>query len=138
MKFLEEWLENPRYDDKYEILDVNSEMKKVDYLLAATKEDLNEEIMIALREEQNEKNQYGSQYDNLYNVEKMFECACEKPMEDEEESIENDIGNDEFDLKEENCTKDELVEELVEKIFMSWSPKEIGNYYQLMCLHNYI
>ena len=38
----------------------------------------------------------------------MFECAGEKPIEDEEESTEDDIGNDEFDLKEENCTKDEL------------------------------
>ena len=66
----------------------------------------------------------------------MFECAGEKPIEDEEESIEDDIGNDEFDLKEETCTKDELVEESVEKIFMSWSPEEIGNYYQLMCLQN--
>jgi len=35
-------------------------MKKVDYLVAATEEDLNEEIMTALKEEQNEKNQYGS------------------------------------------------------------------------------
>ena len=66
----------------------------------------------------------------------MFECADEKPIEDEEESSEDDIGNDEFDLKEGNCTKDELVEESVENIFMSWSPEEIGHYYQLMCLHN--
>ena len=66
----------------------------------------------------------------------MFECATKKPIEDEEESTEEDIGNDDFDLKEENCTKDELVKELVEKIFMLWSPEEIGHYYQLMCLHN--
>ena len=50
----------------------------------------------------------------------MFECTDEKPIEDEEESSEDDIGNDEFDLKEENCTKDDLVEESVEKIFMPW------------------
>ena len=92
---------------------------------------MNEERVIALREEQNQKNQYGSQYDNLYNVDKMFECAGEKPIEDENESTEEDIGNDEFDLKEENCTKDELVEESIEKIFMSWSPEETGHYYQL-------
>jgi len=66
----------------------------------------------------------------------MFECAGDKPIEYEEESTKEDIGNDEFDLKEENCTKDELVEESVEKIFMSWSQEEIGHYYQLMCLHN--
>ena len=90
---------------------MEAEMKKVVYLVATTEEDLNEEIVTALREEQNEKNQYGSQYDNLYNVEKMFECACEKPIEAKKESIEDDIGNDKFDLKEENCTKDELVEE---------------------------
>ena len=64
----------------------------------------------------------------------MFECAGEKPIEYEEESTEDDIGNDKFDLKEENCTKDELVEESVENIFTSWSPKEIKHYYQLMCL----
>ena len=93
-------------------------MNKFDYLVAATEADLNEQIVPALREEQNEKNQYGSQYDNLYNVDKMFECAGENPIEDEEESTEEDIGNDEFDLKEENCTKDELVEESVEQIFM--------------------
>ena len=39
-------------------------------------------------------------------------------------------------MKEENCTKDELVEESIEKTFMSWSPEEIGHYYQLMCLQN--
>ena len=33
----------------------------------------------------------------------MFECAREKPIEDEEEFTEDDIGNDEIDLKEENC-----------------------------------
>ena len=102
--------------------------------VAAIEVDLTEEIITALKEEQNEKNQYGSQYYNLYNVEKMFECACEKPIKDEEESTEYDIRNDEFYMKEGNCTKDELVEELVEKILMSWSPEEIGHYYQLMCL----
>ena len=76
--------ENPRYDDKDDSLVVEKEMKKVDYLVAATEADLNEEIVTALREEQNGKNQYGSQYDNLYNVEKMFEYAGEKPIEDEE------------------------------------------------------
>ena len=60
LKFLEEWLENPRYDDKGDSLVVEGEMKKVDYLVAATEADLNEEIVTALREEQNEKNQYGS------------------------------------------------------------------------------
>ena len=60
LKFLEEWIEKPRYDDKDESLVVKSEMKKVDYLVAAIEEDLNEEIMTALREEKNEKNQYGS------------------------------------------------------------------------------
>ena len=74
-------------------------MKKVDYLVVATEADLNEEIVTTLREEQNEKNQYGSHYKNLYNVDKMFECAGEKPIEDEEESIEDDIRNDDFDLK---------------------------------------
>ena len=29
----------------------------------------------------------------------MFECVGDKPIEDEEESTEDDIGNDEFDLK---------------------------------------
>ena len=64
----------------------------------------------------------------------MFECTSEKWIEDEEEYFKYDIGNDEFDLKEENCTKDELVEESIEKTFMSWSPEEIRHYYQLMCL----
>ena len=36
----------------------------------------------------------------------MFEFVCEKPIEDEEKSTEDDIGNDEFDLKEKYCTKD--------------------------------
>ena len=54
---------------------------------------------------------------------KCLKCAGEKPIEDEEKYTEDDIGNDEFDLKEENCTKYELVEELVEKIFMSRSPE---------------
>ena len=58
----------------------------------------------------------------------MFECTSEKWIEDEEEYFKYDIGNDEFDLKEENCIKDELAEESVEKIFMSWSPEEIGHY----------
>ena len=100
LKFLEEWLEKPRYDDKDDSLVVEEEIKKVDYLVAAIEVDLTEEIITALKEEQNEKNQYGSQYDNLYNVEKMFECVGENPIEDEEEFIEDDIGNNEFDLKE--------------------------------------
>ena len=75
LKFLEEWLENTRYDDKDEILVVKEEMKKVDYLVAAIEVDLNEDIETTLREEQNEENQYGSQYDNLYNVDKMFEMC---------------------------------------------------------------
>ena len=36
LNFLEEWLEKPRYDDKDDSLVVESEMKKVDYLVAAT------------------------------------------------------------------------------------------------------
>ena len=60
LKFLEEWLERPRYDDKDNSLVVKAEMKKVDYLVAPTQEGLNGEIVTALREEQNEKNQYGS------------------------------------------------------------------------------
>ena len=60
LRFLEEWLEKPRYDDKDESLVVKSEMKKVDYHVAAIEEDLNEEIVTTLREEQNENNQYGS------------------------------------------------------------------------------
>ena len=66
LKFLEEWLENPKYDHKYDSLVVEAEMKKVDYLVVATEADLNEEIVTAFKEEQNEKNQYGSQYDLIY------------------------------------------------------------------------
>ena len=36
LKFLEEWLEKPRYDDKDESLVVKSEMKKFDYLVTVT------------------------------------------------------------------------------------------------------
>ena len=60
LKFLKECLEKPRYDDKDNSLVVEAEMKKVDYLVAATEAYLNEEIVTALRKEQNEKNQYGS------------------------------------------------------------------------------
>ena len=56
LKFLEEWLEKPRYDDKDDSLVVEEEMKKIVYLVAATEADFNEEIVTALNEEQNEKN----------------------------------------------------------------------------------
>lgn len=83
-------------------------MEKIYCLVAATEPDLNKEIVTALREEQNEKNQYGSQYDKLYNADKMLECVGEQPIED-------DIIKDKFDLNEENCTEDELVEKSVGK-----------------------
>ena len=56
----------------------------------------------------------------------MFECAGEKPIEDEEESTENDIGNDEFNWKKRIALKMNWLKNQLKRSSCHGALKKLG------------
>ena len=98
------WIEQSIYDD-----DDNG-----DSLISTREIDFSAKIERDIRKEQKEENQYGSCYNFLYQIDKLFEYAGEKPKE-EDEDMDEDFNEDQF-----------------ETIFMQWSFEEIRFYFELM------
>jgi len=85
------WIEQSIYDD-----DDDDDDDDGDYLISTRETDLVVETERALIKEQKEENQYGSCYNVLYQIDKLFEYAGEKPKE-EDEDMDEDLNEDQFE-----------------------------------------